>query len=79
MIDNGTIRSTVRPEETEVDEYSVYVNTDIHEVTVSHEDDTHTEYEYHQMIYSKDEMINKLIDQNKQNNELMDTILGVNE
>ena len=47
MVDFGTIRSTVKPEEKVIDEFSVWVNTDISEIEVSHEDDTHTEFEYH--------------------------------
>lgn len=61
MVDYGIVRSTVKPEEKVIDEFSVWVNTDISEIEVSHEDDTHTEFEYHQVQYSKEEYI-KLID-----------------
>jgi len=79
MIDQGRIRSTVRPDEIVVDDYSVWVNTDVQEVVVTHEGDTHTEYEYHQVQYIKDEYIKQMIAENKENNHLMNTILGVNE
>jgi hypothetical protein len=61
MVDYGIVRSTVKPEEKVIDEFSVWVNTDISEIEVLHEDDTHTEFEYHQVQYSKEEYI-KLID-----------------
>lgn len=57
MKDYGRIRSTVRPEPLELDEYSAYVNTDITEVTVDIDGETHTEYEYNQVRYTKDELI----------------------
>ena len=62
MIDYGIVRSTVKPEEKVIDEFSVWVNTDILKIEVSHEDDIHTEFEYHQVQYSKDEYI-KMIDE----------------
>lgn len=79
MVDYGRIRSTVRPEEKVIDEYSVWINTDVQEVEVSHEGDTHTEYEFHQVQYTKDEYIAKMIADGEENNHLMNTILGVNE
>lgn len=57
MIDYGRVRSTVRPEPLEIDEYSVYENTNITEITVETEGETHTEYEFDQIRYSKDEFI----------------------
>ena len=62
MVDYGRIRSTVKPEEKVVDDYSVWINSDIQEVEVTYEGDTHTEYEFHQVQYSKDEYI-KMIDE----------------
>ncbi len=79
MVDYGRIRSTVRPEEQVVDEFSVWVNTDIQEVKVDHDGDVHTEFEFNQVQYSKDEFIEMISEQNKELNHLMNTILGVNE
>lgn len=79
MVDYGRIRSTVRPEEQVVDEFSVWVNTDIQEVKVDHDGDVHTEFEFKQIQYSKDEFIELISEQNKELNHLMNTILGVNE
>ena len=62
MIDYGRIRSTVKPDEVEIDEYSVWVNSDIKEIEVRSEDESHTEYEFQQVRYTKDEYI-KLIDE----------------
>ena len=49
MKDYGTVQSAVRPEEKVVDEYSVWVNTDIAE--------TADGWEYHMVQYTKDEYI----------------------
>lgn len=57
MQDYGKIRNTMQPEPKVVDEYSVWVNSDIHEVKVEHEGETYTEFEYHQVCYTKDEYI----------------------
>ena len=53
MIDYGIVKSTVRPDEKIVDEYSVWVNTDIAETAGG--------WEYHMVRYTKDEYI-KLMD-----------------
>lgn len=57
MTDYGTVQSAVRPEEKVVDEYSVWVNTDIVE--------TADGWEYHMVQYTKDEYI-KLMDEANQ-------------
>ena len=54
MIDYGIAKSTVRPEERKVDEFSVLVNTDIAK--------TADGWEYHRIQYTKDEYI-KLMDE----------------
>lgn len=78
MIDYGRIRSTVIPENKAVDDYSVWINTNIQEIQVTDEQGTHTEYEYHQVQYSKDEYI-KMIDDKNDNLEqqLTDTQLAL--
>ncbi len=62
MIDYGIVRSTIKPDEVEIDEYSVWVNSDIKEIEVQSEDEIHTEYEFQQVRYTKDEYI-KLLDE----------------
>lgn len=62
MIDHGIVKSTVKPEEKVVDDYSVWLATDIEENTISDDDGERTEFEYHLIQYTKDEYI-KLIDE----------------
>ena len=57
MTDYGIVKSTVRPEEKVVDEYSVWVNTDIAETAAG--------WEYHMVQYTKDEYI-KVLDEANQ-------------
>lgn len=56
------VQSTVKPKEIEIDEYSVWINTDIHEISVEDKKGSHIEYEYNQIQYSKDEYIKLLED-----------------
>lgn len=79
MVDYGRISSTVRPEPQVIDEFSVWINSDIQEVEVTHEGDTHTEFEFNQIQYTKDEYIKMIDDKNKELNHLMNTILGVDD
>ena len=66
MIDHGLVRSTIEPEPKEIDEYSVWVNTNIREIQVQYEEEegTHIEYEFNQIQYSKDEYIKIIDDRN---------------
>ena len=57
MTDYGIVKSTVRPEEKKVDEFSVWVNSDIIK--------TEEGFEYHMVQYTKDEYI-KLMDEANQ-------------
>ena len=74
------VRSTIKPEPVRTDEYSVYVNTDIQEVSVSDEDDSiHTEYEYKQIRYTKDEyiqcMLKKQVEEVSELSNILDVLL----
>lgn len=74
------VQSTVKPKEIEIDEYSVWVNSDVHEITVEDKKGTHTEYEYNQTQFSKDEYIKLLSDNNKDlEDKLTDTQLAICE
>ena len=68
MINHGKVRSTVKPENTVIDEYSVWVANNIEEITVedidSNDNTTHIEYEYELLQYSKDEYITLMSEQN---------------
>ena len=65
MTDYGIVKSAVRPEEKVVDDYSVWLATDIAENTISDDDGERTEFEYHLIQYTKDEYI-KLMDEANQ-------------
>lgn len=80
MVDYGAVRSTVKPNKIEIDEYSVWVNSDITEIEVQSEVESHTEYEYNQVRYTKDEYI-KLIDERNTTleSQLTDTQLALCE
>ncbi len=78
MINHGLVQSTIKPKETEIDEYSVWVNENIREIEVTDENGAHTEYEYDQIQYSKDEYILLLSEENKNlENMLTDTQLAL--
>lgn len=80
MIDYGAVRSTVKPDAVEIDEYSVQVNTNITEIVVQLENESHTEYEFNQVRYTKDEYI-KMIDERNSTleSQLTDTQLALCE
>ena len=76
------VRSTIRPDAVSMDAYSVYVATNITEITVTdmmgEEEATHIEYEYTMARYSKDEYIKlKLSEQEDAILELADIIGGM--
>ena len=80
MIDHGKVRSTVRPEAKVIDEYSVWINTEIQEVEVNFGDNIHTEYEFNQIRYSKDEYIEMIDNRNAQlESQVTDTQLALVE
>lgn len=78
MTEYKNVQSGVKPKETEIDEYSVWVNENIREIEVTDENGSHTEYEYDQIQYSKDEYILLLSEENKNlENMLTDTQLAL--
>lgn len=78
MKDYGRIRSTVRPEPLELDELSAYINTNISEITVEYDGEAHTEYEFNQVRYSKDEYIKLQAEQlAAQDTQIVDTQLAL--
>lgn len=62
----GKVTSTIKPEATTIDQYSVWVAKNIVEkqVSVMDGEETHTEYEYDLTQYDKDEYIRLLITDN---------------
>lgn len=78
MINHGRVQSTVKPKEIEIDEYSVWENTNISEITVTDENGEHTEYEFNQTQYNKNEYIKLMSEQNKNlEDKLTDTQLAL--
>ncbi len=78
MTEYKNVQSGVKPKETEIDEYSVWVNENIREIEITDENGSHTEYEYDQIQYSKDEYILLLSEENKNlENMLTDTQLAL--
>ena len=78
MTEYNNVQSTIKPKETEIDEYSVWVNEDIREITVTDENGEHTEYAFNQTQYNKDEYIKLMSEQNKAlENELTDTQIAL--
>lgn len=73
MTDYGIVRSTVKPEPIKIDEYSVWINTDIRPV----EEETFTGYSYHMVQYDKDEYI--MLQQQKIDEEITNTQLALCE
>lgn len=67
----GKVTSTIRPEATTIDQYSVWVAKNVVEkqVTMMDSEETHTEYEYDLTRYDKDEYINLLITDNASIND----------
>lgn len=67
MKDYGKQRSTVKPDEMVIDEFSVWIHSDIQEVSEPGIDDQEgfTGYEFNMVQYSKDEFIMQQAEQNK--------------
>ena len=68
MKDFGKTRSTVRPDEVVIDEYSVWVHSNIKEVSEPGMDDQEgfTGYEFNMIQYDKDEYILMISEKNQQ-------------
>ena len=70
MTDYGIVKSAVRPEAKVVDEYSVWVNSDIIK--------TEEGFEYHMVQYTKDEYIKLMDEKNTElESQLTDTQLAL--
>ena len=80
MMNHGTVRAGESPNPVVVDEYSVWVATDVQEITVTDEQGERTEYEYTLIQYTKDEYIHSMIDANAElETELDNTQLALCE
>lgn len=75
MVDYGKVRSTIKPESVVIDDYSVWVNTNIE--AVSENVGTETEFngfEYNMVQYDKDEYILK---QGQANADLSEQVMDL--
>lgn len=81
MINHGTQQSTVKPLELELTETKVFVASDITPVDEpgTGEQPGFTGYVFELVEYDKDEYIKLQAEQNKQVNDLMNTVLGVGQ
>lgn len=80
MKDYGVVRSTVKPKEKVIDDYSVWINTDIREVETKYGGQTSIEYEYRMVQYGKNEYIKLIDDKNTElETQLTDTQLALCE
>lgn len=80
MVDYGKVRSTVKPDPIVIDEFSVWVHTDIQ--SVSENVGTENEfvgYEFNMKQFDKDEYIQAQVTANAETNRIVNIMLGVNE
>lgn len=80
MTNYGKVRSTIKPNSIEFDDYSVWINTDIQQVTIPSIDDEpeRIEYEFSQIRYTKDEYLQLTINKNSAlENQLTDLQLAL--
>ena len=76
MIDYGNVYSAVRPQDVKIDDYSVWVNTQITQIN----DDEFVGFSFCQKRYTKDEYIKLLGEENKSlSEELTNTQLALCE
>ena len=65
MIEHGKVRSTVSPEPILVDEFSVWVHSNITQVEEDHGEESFTGFEYDMVQYEKDEFIKIMTETNQ--------------
>ena len=78
MISHGKVRSAVKPESIVVDEYSVWENSNIVEISEVIDEENgveKTEYEYDMVQYTKDEYTLKQAELSKEMESMLNTIL----
>lgn len=64
MIDHGVVKSTIAPAPVVLDEFSVWVNSNIQPVTETVGDETFEGFQYSMVQYGKDEYIKAIADKN---------------
>ena len=77
MVNHGTVRSTVKPNELVLDEFSAWINSNITEISENvGEENEFIGYEYDMVQYDKDEYIELLSEQNETFLETLDTLMS---
>ena len=65
MKNHGQVRSTVKPLAVEITAFKVSVASDVKEITVAMEEDTHIEFQFNLIEYYKDKYIRMISDKNE--------------
>lgn len=80
MVDYGKVRSTVKPDPIVIDEFSVWVHTDIQSVSENvGTENKFVGYEFNMKQFDKDEYIQAQATANAETNRIVNIMLGVNE
>ena len=80
MIDYGKVKSLVRPEPIIIDDYSVWIHTDVKEVEVESEYGKYIEFIYNKIQYDKNEYIRMMDEKNSSlESQLTDTQIALCE
>lgn len=70
MIDYGTVKSSVCPEPMVIDEFSVWINTNIEESTETGADGEEIKgFQYQMIQYTKDEYIQMMVEKNQKTDQ----------
>lgn len=78
MKDYGLTRAMEIPKEIDIKETKVFVTTDIEQITVEIEEDTHIEYQFNLIEYEKDEYIQMMVEKEKDlERQITDTQLAL--
>lgn len=78
MVNYGTVRSTVRPNDLVVDEFSAWVNTNITDITETvGEEKEFIGFEFNQVQYEKDEYIKMMSDDKIELTGVMDDLIQI--
>jgi hypothetical protein len=75
MKDYGKVRSTVQPEPLVIDEFNVWVYSNITQVEENDGDNTFTGFEYDMVQYEKDEYIRIMAERNSNTESTLDSLL----
>ena len=70
MIDHGIVKSSISPEPMVIDEFSVWINTNIEETSETGMDGKKiTGFQYQMIQYTKDEYIQMMVEKNQKTDQ----------